>query len=129
MRLHKIKQQFGERVSLKWHPFALRPQPDTAPFRFQGSYVENAWQRASQLAEPDGLSYTMWRPDEFPRWSMPALEAGVAVQRQGEEVFLRFHSALFQAFFVANRSLIDRDTLLDTARAAVYRPACRRELG
>ena len=101
---------------MKWHPFALRPQYETTPFQFQGSYVENAWRKASALAEPDGLEYTMWPHEEFPRWSMPGLEAGMAAQRQGEEVFLRFHAELFRAFFIENRSLIEKDTFVGIAR-------------
>jgi len=59
VRLQKIKERFGDRVSIRWHPFALRPQYDPSPFRFQGSYVEKAWKRISAMAEPEGLTYNM----------------------------------------------------------------------
>jgi predicted DsbA family dithiol-disulfide isomerase len=116
VRLQKIQERFGDHVSIKWHPFALRPQYDPTPFHFKGSYVENAWKRVSAMAAPDGISYTMWDKEEFPRWSMPALEAGVAAQRQGEETFHRFHPALFRSFFVGSKSLIDKDNLVNVAR-------------
>lgn len=116
MRLQKIKERFGDRVTVRWHPFALRPHYDATPLRFAGSYVENAWRRASALAEDVGLSYKMWDKDEFPRWSMPGLEAGVAAQRQGEEAFHRFHVNLFGSFFLESQSLIDKDNLLTIAR-------------
>lgn len=116
MRLHQIKQHYGERVSIKWHPFALRPHYDPRPFQFSGSRVEYAWQHASSLAEPDSLSYTMWPHEEFPRWSMPGLEAGVAAQHQGEDLFLNFHTGLFRAFFIDSKSLIDKDNLVAVAR-------------
>jgi len=103
-------------VTVRWHPFALRPQYDPTPFRFAGSYVENAWRRISALATDVGLSYKMWDKEEFPRWSMPALEAGTAAQRQGEEEFQRFHTNLFGSFFLESQSLIDKDNLLAVAR-------------
>ena len=101
---------------MRWHPFALRPQYDPTPFRFTGSYVENAWRRVSSMATDVGLSYKMWDKEEFPRWSMPALEAGVAAQRQGEDAFQRFHTNLFGSFFLESQSLIDKDNLLAVAR-------------
>lgn len=116
MRLQKIKQHYGDRVTIKWHPFALRPQYDPSPFQFKDSYVEKAWKRASSLAEPEKLSYTMWPHEEFPRWSMPGLEAGVAAQRQGEALFLRFHTTLFKAFFIESKSLIEKETFVTAAR-------------
>jgi predicted DsbA family dithiol-disulfide isomerase len=118
VRLQKIKERFGDRVSIRWHPFALRPQYDSSPFRFKGSYVEKAWQRISAMAEPEGLTYNMWEKEEFPRWSMPGLEAGVAAQRQGEEAFHRFHPALYRSFFIEGQSLIDKDNLVAVARSA-----------
>ena len=101
---------------MRWRPFALRPQYDPTPFRFVGSYVENAWRRVSAMAADVGLSYKMWDKEEFPRWSMPALEAGAAAQRQGEEVFHRFHDNLFRSFFLESQSLIEKDNLLTVAR-------------
>ena len=117
MRLQKIKQHYGDKVSIKWHPFALRPQYDPRPFQFRDSYAENAWKRASALAEPDDLSYTMWPHEELPRWSMPGLEAGGAAQRQGEELFLNFHTQLFRSFFIDSKSLTKKDNLVAVARA------------
>ena len=108
-------------MTVTWRPFALRPQYDPTPFRFRGSYVENAWRKASALAEPDGLTYRLWPDDaEYPRWSLPGLEAGAAAQKQaaelGGDVFLRFHAGLYRAFFVDNRSPLDKDTALAVAR-------------
>lgn len=116
--MQKIKERFGDQVVIRWHPFALRSHYDPTPFRFAGSYVEGAWRRVSAMAAPEGLTYTMWEHDEFPRWSMPGLEAGVAAQRQGNEAFERFHLALFRSFFVESKSLIDKDNLVTVARNA-----------
>lgn len=78
--------------------------------------MENVWRRVSAMAQDVGLTYRMWDKDEFPRWSMPALEAGVAAQRQGEESFHRFHLGLFQSFFLQSQSLIDKENLVEVAR-------------
>ena len=118
MRLQRIKEQFDGRITLQWHPFALRPQYNPAPFQFSGSYAEGAWQRAAALAKPDGITYHMWDQEDFPRWSMPALEAGAAAQRQGEEAFHRFHSALFQAFFTGGKNIMEKEMLVAVAREA-----------
>ena len=45
------------------------------------------------------------------------MEAGVAAQRQGEELFLNFHTQLFRSFFIDSKSLIDKDNLVAVARA------------
>lgn len=108
-------------MTVTWRPFALRPQYDPTPFRFRGSYVENAWRKASALAEPDGVTYRLWPDDaEYPRWSMPGLEAGAAAQKQaaelGEDAFLRFHTGLYRAFFIDNQSPLDKDAALAVAR-------------
>jgi predicted DsbA family dithiol-disulfide isomerase len=47
---------------------------------------------------------------------MPALEAGAAAQRQGEEAFHRFHSALFQAFFTGGKNIMEKEILVTVAR-------------
>jgi predicted DsbA family dithiol-disulfide isomerase len=118
VRLQKIKERFGDRITIRWHPFALRPQYDPTPFRFQGSYVEGAWRRISAMVASEGLEYRMWDKDEFPRWSMPGLEAGIAAQRQGEDAFHRFHLGLYRSFFTESKSLIDKDNLVAVARDA-----------
>ena len=116
VRLQKIKERFGDRVSIRWHPFAL--QLADLLFRFQGSYVEGAWRRISAMVASEGLEYRMWDKDEFPRWSMPGLEAGIAAQRQGEDAFHRFHLGLYRSFFTESKSLIDKDNLVAVARDA-----------
>ena len=118
MRLQKIKERFDGRITLRWHPFALRPHYSPGSFQFSGSYVEGAWRRAATLAEPDGITFRMWDQGDFPRWSLPALEAGAVAQRQGEEAFQRFHSVLFQAFFTGGKNIMDKETLVAVAREA-----------
>jgi predicted DsbA family dithiol-disulfide isomerase len=47
---------------------------------------------------------------------MPGLEAGVAAQRQGEDLFLRFHTKLFNTFFIKSKSIIEKETFVTIAR-------------
>lgn len=116
MRLQRLKQEFGVRVRLRWHPYALRPAYVPGPFQFAGSYVEGAWQRAARLAQDAGIEYHMWAGEGFPRWSLPGLEAGLAAQRQGAAAFERFHVALFRALFSENRDITAPAVLADVAR-------------
>jgi len=118
VRLQRLTSELGARVRLRWQPYALRPVPVPGAFRFAGSYVEAAWRRAAALAQEDGIVYRLWAGDEFPRWSMPALEAGVAAQRQGEAGFARFHLALFRALFVESRTITAPAVLTAVAREA-----------
>ena len=46
---------------------------------------------------------------------LPGLEAGTAAQRR-RDAFLRFHSRLFRAFFIENKSLIEKETCVEVAR-------------
>lgn len=41
----------------------------------------------------------MWEREDFPTWSLPALEASKCAALQGEEAFERLHLALYRAFF------------------------------
>jgi predicted DsbA family dithiol-disulfide isomerase len=117
-RLEKIRRQFPDRLAVRWHPFALRPEPNQQPFEFKGSYVERAWQAASLMSEGDAIRYHMWDQGPYPRWSLPGLFAGAAALRQGEEAFHRFHPAMFEAFFSHNEDITQKETAVEVARRA-----------
>ena len=86
------------RLSIEWKAFPLRPVPDPS-VTFQGTYREEAWKRCAAMAEPDRVVFTMWSRDDYPTWSLPALEAAKCVALQGEEAFRRLHLRLYEAFF------------------------------
>ena len=88
----------GGRLSINWKAFPLRPTPDPS-VTFKGTYREEAWQRCAAMAEPDGIVFTMWSRNDYPTWSLPALEAAKCVALQGEEAFRRLHLRLYEAFF------------------------------
>jgi len=98
VRLQRIQQEMGGRLSIEWKAFPLRPVPDPS-VTFKGTYREEAWKRCAAMAEPDRVVFTMWSRDDYPTWSLPALEAAKCVALQGEEAFRRLHLRLYEAFF------------------------------
>ena len=116
MRLRRIAERFPDDVVVKWRPFALRPFQPAEPFVFQGSYVERGWKSAASMTEGDGIRYQMWNCGALPRWSMPALWAGAAALLQGDELFRRFHLALFRAFFSRSLDPTDPEIVVEVAR-------------
>lgn len=97
--------------------FPLRPAPDPT-VRFKGTYREAGWARAAAGAAADGAAYRMWERDDYPTWSLPALEAAKCAAAQGPETFERVHFALFEAFFGKGRNIAVRDEVLAVVRAA-----------
>lgn len=60
----------------------------------------------------------MWDREDYPTWSLPALEAAKCAAAQGEDAFERVHFALFEAFFAKGRNIAARDELLEVVRDA-----------
>jgi predicted DsbA family dithiol-disulfide isomerase len=88
----------GDELSLEWRAFPLRPEPDPAA-TFRGTYREEGWRRCGAMAAADGIRFVPWARDDYPNWSLPALEAAKCVARQGEELFGRLHLELYRALF------------------------------
>lgn len=69
--------------------------------------------------EEEDINVRPWDPGEtHPTSSMPALQAAKCAQLQGEPAFIRFHIALFKAFFEESRNISDRQVLLSLAKKA-----------
>ena len=88
----------GEDLIIQWKAFPLRPEPDPA-VAFKGTYREEGWRRCGAMAASDGITFTPWPRDDYPNWSLPALEAAKCVALQGAEAFDRLHLRLYEAFF------------------------------
>ncbi len=116
MRLRRIAERFPDDVVLTWRPFALRPFPSAEPFAFAGSDVERGWKSAASITEVDDIRYQMWNRGALPRWSMPALWAGAAARLQGDNLFHRFHLALYRAFFSLSLDPTIGETAIEAAR-------------
>jgi len=95
----------------------LRPEPDPA-VTFKGTYRKAAWQRAALMSAPDGLTFTMWARDDYPTWSLPALEAAKCIASQGDEAFERVHLLLFEAFFTKGINIGIREEVIEVVRGA-----------
>ncbi|MBI4610019.1 MAG: DsbA family protein [Candidatus Rokubacteria bacterium] len=108
MRLRRLRSELGDRLRVEWRAFPLRPVPDPTA-TFKGTYREEAWKRCRAFAEPDGIVYNLWARDDYPNWSLPALEAAKCVALQGEAAFERLHLRLYAAFFADGRNIANPD--------------------
>ena len=68
------------------------------------------------MTRSDGISYRMWDERPLPRWSLPGLYAGIAAQRQGPELFERFHIEMFAAYFSRSEDITSKDVVVKVAR-------------
>jgi predicted DsbA family dithiol-disulfide isomerase len=107
----------GPGLQIEWKAFPLRPTPDPSA-TFKGTYREAAWRRCGAMAEPDGIAFTMWAREDYPTWSLPALEAAKCARLQGEEAFRRLHLGLYRAFFTQGRNIANPAEVVDVVREA-----------
>jgi len=68
------------------------------------------------MSASDGVTFTMWARDDYPTWSLPALEAAKCVALQGSEDFERIHLLLFEAFFTKGINIGNRDEVIEVVR-------------
>jgi predicted DsbA family dithiol-disulfide isomerase len=101
-------------LAIERRSFALRPAPDPT-VKFRGTYREQGWQRASRLAAPDGVTFTMWQRDDFPAWSVPALAAAKCASFQSKEAYECMHYALFEAFFTRGMNIANPEEIFSIA--------------
>ena len=118
VRLRRIKQEYGDRVVIKWKSFPL--YPDYSPGRrVKDLPLLSATSRMRAAAEEEGIGYKDWPKDvDMPASSIPGLEAAKCAELQGEEAFERFHFALLRAYFVENHDISQRDVMVSVARQA-----------
>ncbi|MBI2526954.1 MAG: DsbA family protein [Candidatus Rokubacteria bacterium] len=105
----------GDDLVIQWKAFPLRPAPDPS-VTFKGTYREEGWRRCDAMAQGDGIRFTPWPRDEYPHWSLPALEAAKCVLLQGREAFERLHLLLYEAFFTRSVNIADPEELTGVIR-------------
>lgn len=115
MRLRKLRQDLGDRLTIEWRAFPLRPVRDPS-VTFKGTYREEAWKRCRSMAEPDGIDFNLWSRDDYPNWSLPALEAAKCVALQGAEAFERLHLRLYAALFTEGRNIARPEEIVEVVR-------------
>ena len=101
-----MQAQWAPDLVLEHRAFPLRRTP-AAPTPFKGTYREEGWRRCGQMSAQDGITFTPWPHPVMPGFSLPALEAAKCVAKQGDDVFERVHTALFEAYFTRSLDIAD----------------------
>jgi predicted DsbA family dithiol-disulfide isomerase len=105
----------GDRLTIQWKAFPLRPEPDPTA-TFKGTYREEGWRRCGAMAASDGITFNAWPRDDYPNWSLPALRAAKSVVLQGVPAFERLHLRLYEAVFTRGINIARDDELVDVVR-------------
>ncbi|UCB43402.1 MAG: DsbA family protein [Dehalococcoidales bacterium] len=94
VRLHRVKEEYGNNISVIWKSRPL--MVGEVPGRQISDHSIKSRMRAG--VEEGGL-FNPWDENiPYPSSSMPAQIASKCALLQGEELFERFHTAVFQAF-------------------------------
>ena len=114
MRLAQIRREFGADVAIAWRSFLLRPDPQPKSLEKFRTYTQS-WKVPA--GQPGAGRFRVWSTDEAPpSHSVPPGVAVKAAARQlDEDGFERFHLALMDTYFYANRNVTERQTLIDVA--------------
>lgn len=109
--LERLAHEFGERVTIRWRAFELRPDP-VPTLDPKGNYLRDTWARAVYpMAAERGM--TLRLPPIQPR-SRLAQEAAKFADAQGS--FAAMNTALFKAFFEAGSDISDRAVLVEVGK-------------
>jgi predicted DsbA family dithiol-disulfide isomerase len=116
VRLHALQEEVGDAMAVEWRAFLLRPAPEPRSLEQFTRYTQS-WARPAE-SEPSATFRTWSGEHEPPSFSLPCAMAGKAVLHEfGADGFDRFHLALMRAYFADNRTITDRDVILDVAVA------------
>jgi predicted DsbA family dithiol-disulfide isomerase len=112
-----LQERLGEQLHIERRAFPLRPAPQAStPFR--GTRREMTWQRIAAMVKPDGINWQMWQRDDYPHWSLPALEAAKCAALQSTEAGDDMHFRLFRGFFEQGINIAKPEEVLELARQA-----------
>jgi len=113
VRLERLEEEFGPQVAVTWKSYLLRPHPEPKSLEAFRRYTKSWLNPASQ---PGAGRFTVWSTEEPPpSHSIPPNVAGKAAARQGVDAFKRFHHALLDAYFYANRNITETENLVRIA--------------
>jgi len=109
--MRRLEEEFGDRVSLEWRSFLLRPRPRTRPGdleKFRG-YTQS-WLRPA--ADAESGHFQVWQGDAGPpSHSIPPHLVAKAAATLGDGEFRRMSDRLFEAYFSESRDITDDVTL------------------
>ena len=116
-RLKRLKEEYGDKVSIIWKSFLLIPRGRPPTFSLTNYIAHTNQSRARANEEEPDLNYKLLSPDtKLPSSSVPAHEAAKCTVLQGEAAFGRYHWALLQANFSQLRDISSRDVLISLAK-------------
>lgn len=106
-----LRDELVGELFLEWKSFLLRPYPSLRPLEEFRAYTQS-WLRPA--AQPGGGRFRPWATDEPPpSHSIPPQIALKAAAGLG--AFDRYHLAVMDAYFYANRNVTDASTLVEIA--------------
>ena len=70
------------------------------------------------MVKPDGIAWKLWERDDYPNWSLPALEAAKCAALQSAKAFDDLHFRLFRGFFEQGVNIARPEEVLELARQA-----------
>ena len=70
------------------------------------------------MVKPDGIAWKLWERDDYPNWSLPALEAAKCAALQSAKAFDDLHFRLFRGFFEQGVNIAKPEEVLELARQA-----------
>jgi predicted DsbA family dithiol-disulfide isomerase len=104
-------------LQIERRAFPLRPAPEaTTPF--QGTRREVTWRRIAAMVEADGIAWKLWQREDYPNWSLPALEAAKCAALQNSKAADDMHFRLFRGFFEEGVNIARPEEILALARQA-----------
>jgi predicted DsbA family dithiol-disulfide isomerase len=112
-----LQERFGDRLGIERRAFPLRPGPDRS-VTFRGTKREASWRHMQSMVEPEGMAWKMWDRDDYPHWSLPALEAAKCAALQSQAAFEDLHFRLFRGFFEHGVNIANLEELLTLVRQA-----------
>lgn len=112
-----MQERFGGQIDLERRAFPLRPGPDRS-VTFRGTKREASWRHIQTMIESEGIAWQIWDRDDYPNWSLPALEAAKCAALQSQAAFEDMHFRLFRAFFEHGVNIANLDELLALVREA-----------
>jgi predicted DsbA family dithiol-disulfide isomerase len=110
-RLHRLRDEFGDRVAVEWRSYLLRPYPNRTRTLDEFRTYTRTWARPA--AEPDAPAFRPWESDAGPpSHSMPPHLVAKAAASFGADAFQRMHERLLRAYFGENQDITDARTLV-----------------
>ena len=70
------------------------------------------------MVKPDGIDWKLWERDDYPNWSLPALEAAKCAALQSASAADDLHFRLFRGFFEQGVNIARPEEVLELARQA-----------